>query len=296
MPGFTNNTIKKVLRKKINAVAETLPQSLQYEFKSNVIVTGGALVSLLQGEKPNDYDFYFKTKDFVRKIAQHYIDEYVKKDSSHSIFLDESKATNINNEEEERIRIYIKSSGVVGEEVEDESFSDDFVTIVDIDKDKQKFSDYAPIMLTDNAITLSKKVQLIIRFWGTPEEIHKNYDFAHCTCVYDYHTDTLSTPEEALRCILSKQLVYNGSLYPIASEFRLRKFIGRGWRINVGNHLKIILQCNKIDFSNIEMVKEQLIGVDIVYMRNFINLIQNAPNKLDTAYMMETLDKVFGDQ
>ena len=33
-------------------------------------------------------------------------------------------------------------------------------------------------------LTLSGAVQLIIRFYGPPEEIHANYDFIHCTCCW----------------------------------------------------------------------------------------------------------------
>ena len=40
--------------------------------KQNVIITGGALVSMLQSEEPNDYDIYFKTKEACKKVAEYY--------------------------------------------------------------------------------------------------------------------------------------------------------------------------------------------------------------------------------
>jgi hypothetical protein len=43
---------------------------------------------------------------------------------------------------------------------------------------------YRPVFLTTNAITLSDDVQLVIRFYGTPGEIHDVYDFEHCKCYW----------------------------------------------------------------------------------------------------------------
>ena len=36
---------------------------------------------------------------------------------------------------------------------------------------------YRPVFLSQNAITLSDRMQIVIRFHGLPNQIHDNYDF-----------------------------------------------------------------------------------------------------------------------
>jgi len=103
----------------------------------------------------------------------------------------------------------------------------------------------------------------------------------------------LSLPSDAMRSILSKTLVYNGSLYPIATLFRLRKFYERGWRISAGQLLKIAMQISEIDLKNPYVLKEQLLGVDLAYMREILSYIKEHPEKVDAAYVMKLIDKIF---
>jgi len=104
---------------------------------------------------------------------------------------------------------------------------------------------YKPIFLSTNAITLSGKIQIIIRFFGEPEEIHKNYDYVHCTNYWTSWNNELVTTVKALEAILAKELVYVGSKYPLCSIFRMKKFITRGWTINTGQILKMVMQLNE---------------------------------------------------
>src|SRR5690606_18878685 len=117
---------------------------------------------------------------------------------------------------------------------------------------------YRPVFLSSNAITLSNKLQLILRFYGEPDEIHKNYDFVHCTSYYDHKDKQLTLRPEALEAILTKELRYVGSLYPLCSIIRLRKFIARGWTINAGQILKMALQLSKMDLTKPEILQDQL--------------------------------------
>jgi hypothetical protein len=158
---------------------------------------------------------------------------------------------------------------------------------------KVKKAAYRPVFLTDNAITLSDQVQLIIRFYGTPSEIHDNYDYAHAMCHYDWCNDSLVTPQEALLSMMSKALIYRGSLYPLCSMMRLRKFLGRGWRISAGQIIKIAHQVRSIDFNNPKVLREQLMGVDAAYMGELISAIETAPGKIDETYLAKLIDEVF---
>ena len=163
--------------------------------------------------------------------------------------------------------------------------------------DKNKKGSYRPVFLSENAITLSDKVQLVVRFYGEPSQLHENYDYAHAMCYYKYATDELSCPQEALECMLSKTLIYKGSLYPLASIFRLRKFIARGWRISAGQMLKIMFQISKLDLSDSKALYEQLIGVDQAYMHQLIRALENREpgTRIDATYLASLIDQIFED-
>jgi len=189
-------------------------------------------------------------------------------------------------------------------EIENDSASD--TIIANIEADPMRFAQeialdlrdkelkYKPIFFTENAITLSGKIQLVTRFYGQPSEIHDNYDFVHCMCYYDLAADELSTPHEALQSILSKALIYKGSLYPVASVFRIRKFIQRGWRITAGQTLKIIMQLSKLDLNNFNVLKDQLIGVDAAYMSQLLGALQASDKeRIDDVYLAKIIDEIF---
>jgi hypothetical protein len=219
-----------------------------------------------------------------------------------------------------RVQIMIRSAGVAGavEDAEDEgvapnpapyeyfeqldpgspeqeNFIDDAVSFLKQTK-KVKNKKYAPILLTNNAITLSDQIQLIIRFYGDPEEIHKNYDFVHCTNYWDSATNKLYLNQPALESIISKTLVYQGSLYPLCSLFRLRKFIQRGWTINAGQILKIALNLQQFDLNNHMVLQDQLMGGDIAYFAELLCKI-NSTNIVDTdidyIYICRLIDEIF---
>jgi hypothetical protein len=247
----------------------------------------------------------------------------------------EETRPNIKGEDEKRIVIFLKSAGVAGEEqpeyqyfengpddnhdefldaatdstsffgdqgvatvIEDaqEEPSIDLIDAQYVDIKKAKGM-YRPVFLTDNAVNLSDKMQLIIRFYGTHEEIHRNFDFVHCTGVYDYAMNALHLSPEMMEACLTKRLIYIGGLYPIASVLRTRKFIERGWKISAGQYLKILQQVSKIDFANVHTLKEQLMGVDVAYMHELIaQLSKVEPNtRVDETYLASLIDRIFED-
>jgi len=339
MTGMRTATVKMVLREKIDTWLTSISdQALRALIKDNVIITGGAITSLLQGEKPNDYDMYFKTKAAARAVANYYVGIFNSSNKFASInkynaFVKEAVVKNCKGQEEERVLIYMQSAGIAAEgqgeykyfESESDSTTESFfesLTKEDVgqaedaeeeiyeafqekpletakeikevlsDKSKPRFR---PVFLTDNAITLSDKVQLIIRFFGSVEEIHKNFDFAHAMACYDYKSDTLIVPKETYESILSRFLVYNGSLYPVATLFRMRKFMQRGWRVTAGQMLKVAFQISELDLSNPAVLKEQLIGVDYAYMHQLIRMLESREpgTQVDSVYLAKLVDEIF---
>lgn len=310
--GRKRNGIKKELK----AFLEELVASVDDDFvkgqiRQHAIITGGSICSMLLGEKVNDYDVYFRTKEATKAVAEYYCKKFKelnpeKLQANRTAPFDPKvryeDIQNIKGEVETRVVIYIKSAGVVGEEMseykyfesyapeEAEAFAESLSTDLQ-DKDKPKFR---PIFLSQNAITLSNRAQIVIRFYGSPREIHNNYDFVHATCWYDYRDDYLELKAEAMEAMLSRTLIYHGSLYPIASIFRAKKFIERGWRITAGQLLKIMWQISEIDLKDYNTLREQLTGVDQAYMYQLINALQDVdPDKINSAYIATIIDRIF---
>lgn len=285
----------------------------------NVIVTGGAIVSLLQDEKPHDYDVYFRTEESLKLVSEYYLNRFIEKAGDNKTkptlqrcFWNENKKawTVLKNNEtrvDTRLRIFIRSEGAVGLDYEPYSETDmDYKRalaklnekIKKAPKEKQKREPYFPKFMTNNAITLTDSIQIILRFYGEPSEIHKNYDFVHCTSYWTSWDNKLVMPARALEAIINKELYYIGSKYPLCSIIRTRKFINRGWTINAGQFVKMVLQLNEMDLKNLHVFEEQLVGVDSAYFSELIaNISQMKKNdpefSMDSGYLIKLINDVF---
>jgi hypothetical protein len=322
MPGLKQKTIKAILRKKIDDWIETLPEELGKNVKRDAIVTGGCIASMLLGEKVNDFDVYFKTSNTTVAVAEHYVTEFLKRRKDRggvpiSIHVEQLKDVR----GEDRVRIVVKSAGVEGEggsadynyfEGRDPSeageyigeIMDDPAEIADVVDDlsslqkggEDEQDKYRPVFLSTNAVSLSGKIQVILRFFGNADQIHANYDFAHCTCHWEASSGELTLRKEALTSLLSRTLVYQGSRYPLCSLIRVRKFVERGWRINAGQVLKAVLQLQEIDLKKFENLEDQLTGVDVAYFAQVLDkLKEKNPEAIDSAYLIEIVDRMFGE-
>jgi hypothetical protein len=137
----------------------------------------------------------------------------------------------------------------------------------------------------------------VLRFYGSPEQIHENYDFIHCTCSWEASTGELRLPEKALVSIINKRLKYKTSKYPLCSFIRTRKFLKRGWHIDAGQYLKMAWDLNKLDLKNMSVLEDQLTGVDAAYFQEVINLLNDhvkGGKEIDDAYLVQVVDKIFG--
>lgn len=311
--GRKRSGIKKEIEAKLKDWFATIDDEvLRKKVEKNTIVTGGCIASMLLGEKINDFDIYFRDQATTVAVAEYYVAKFNEKnkvDVAEGLTHYEPKVqtatiTNIKGEAENRVLIYMKSAGVAAEEqVEYDYFemqaTDDklnaFVESLNEAENDTK-EKYRPVFLSQNAITLSHKLQIVIRFFGEPTEIHRNYDFQHAMCYYDSGSGEMVLPAEALECLLSRTLIYKGSLYPICSVFRAKKFIERGWRISAGQLLKIMWQISELDLKNMETLREQLTGVDAMYFYQLMEAVKNLDtSKIDATYIATIIDRIFGE-
>lgn len=285
---MNSKNIKKHLKAKLkdwmNSVSDENVRKIIVE---NTIVTGGALVSLLTGDTVHDYDVYFRTKEACIAVADYYVTKWNKDHPDKPVLLSVEEDTG-------KVKCFVKSKGIADE--------DDAVGVEhEVDQEdaggdsKEK---YRPRFITSNAITLSDKIQIVTRFYGEVQDIHKNYDFAHCTCAWSSWDNEVFLPQKALECIINKELYYIGSLYPLCSIIRTRKYIERGYHINAGQYVKMCMQLNALDLTDVKVLEDQLTGVDTTYFRMMIDALQKhqeetGNDKVDSGYAMQLINKLF---
>lgn len=263
---MTKRTIEKILSEKFHEWVKSIKDGdVRDQVEKNSIITGGAIVSFLLNEEPNDFDIYFTDQETTLAIAKYYVDRFnTLNDTSYEV-----------REHDGRIEPYLPEDGIVKGEY------------------KKNKGSYQALVLSSNAISLSDQVQLIIRFYGSPEEIHKNFDFAHTTNYWESSTGKLTLVPEAIESILTKRLFYRGSLYPIASMIRIRKFLERGWHISAGQILKMAYQVSKLNLDDVDVLKEQLVSVDAMYFFSLLDKLKNSDRAIDSKWLSELIDEVF---
>ena len=284
--------------------------------KSDVVITGGCIASMLLGEPVNDFDVYFRTKEAATAVAKYYLNRFHPRRANGiplKITLQELS---------DRVKIVVQSAGIASEDGSEKPYEyfesraegEAGNYVEDVMQDPANIEDayeelsqlaqntetepgkpkYRPVFVSTNAITLSDKIQLVLRFFGEPDEIHTNYDYVHCTNYWTSSDGKLVLRQPALESLLAKELRYVGSKYPICSVMRLRKFIQRGWTINAGQILKMAMQISELNLKDHKVLEDQLTGVDVAYFCDLVSKLRDKdPEKVNAAYLVEIIDRMF---
>lgn len=325
--GMSAKTIKKVIKAKLaDWVKHVDDEDVADLIRRHAVVTGGCIASMLLGEEVKDFDVYLDSREAALRVARYYCDKFneLHPDRENLLghpavayVLDFADQEQVEREEREcrgaghllcndpqRIKIVIRSDGVAAEDRShlDESFSDVYEVLEEADEtaapEEPKRPRYRPVFLSSNAITLANKVQVVVRFFGSADKIHENYDFAHCTNYYEAASDQLVLRPAAMQALLARQLVYQGSKYPICSMIRTRKFLQRGWHINAGQYLKMAFQVSELNLRDLAVLEDQLVGVDSAYFLQLIAALQERQSadpdfRVTAPYLATIIDRLF---
>lgn len=292
-------TIRKNIENKMEEWLKTIEDDkLKSLVRKDLIVTGGCITSMFLNEDVNDYDIYLKNYDTLLQLVVYYTDKFKildnililegkNKENLLNQFFDGKEhqsmyASMIRNLKNDQIKLYFKNNSggmLVNEKIREEDLK------------------YCPIFFSPNAISLSNNVQIVVRFHGDASKIHENFDFVHATNYFTFG-DGLVTNKTALESIITKQLKYMGSLYPLTSILRMKKFIKRNWNMNAGEVLKIMYQISELDLKNPDVLEEQLIGIDVAYFSELIRILRSSkldPSQYTSHYINTIIDRVFND-
>lgn len=289
-------TIAKVIKDKLNNWLQSITDdSLREKVKSELMVSGGSICSLFLGEQVNDYDVYIKSETTCYRLAKYYAKAFPELEVvSHS-----HKEDLLSGYDED----YISIRKVILDNLKDgqvKILMPHSPSGLRTSFEDEKLGKYLPLFFSPNAISLSDDLQIVLRFTGTIEEIHKSFDFIHATNFFTFENG-LVTNIKALESILAKQLYYQGSLYPLTTIIRMKKFIKRGWNVSAGEMLKAMFQISELDLTDPHVLEENLIGVDVAYFGTIVEILKGKYDKepdfkLSFPYLVTLIDKVFGEE
>lgn len=281
-------TISKIIKSKLEEWLETIEDKVLVEkVKDNILVSWWCITSMLLNEEVNDYDIYINDINILKKLTKYYTDwsgtitilDWRQKESLEKELWDKhsSYSVAINTLKEDQIKLF---------------FNWDSGLAVNKNKKEEELN-YEPLFFSPNAISLSNNIQIVCRFHWDNEQIHKTFDFIHATNYFTFK-DWLVTNKDALESILTKQLRYQGSLYPLTSIIRMKKFIKRWWNISAWEILKIMFQISELNLKDPNVLEEQLIGVDVAYFWLLIDIMRwSKDEKITSSYINTLIDRVF---
>lgn len=285
-------TIAKAIKTKMESWLNSITdEKLREDVKKELLVSGGSIASMFLNEQVNDYDVYIQTVKTAERLAKYYTQGFPEiKVFTYSDRLekdDSDEYTNIKqvffeNIKPEQVKLYLPELS---------GYKTSF-----LDENEGK---YLPVFFSPNAISLSDNVQIVLRFTGDNKQVHKTFDFIHATNYFTFEKG-LVTNLEAMESLISKQLKYQGSLYPLTSVIRTKKFINRNWKINAGEYLKMLFQVSELDLTDFNVLEDQLCGIDVAYFAQLIEILRSNqerhPNfKLTSGYLNTIIDKVFNE-
>jgi len=132
---------------------------------------------------------------------------------------------------------------------------------------------------SSNATTYKRKVgtrvytaQLITRFTGMPSDIFDNFDFTITQGAYLFWEERFEFGERFFPDLAKKQLVYGGnSKFPICAMYRTKKYQERGYNVPGSTIMHIALSIVRLEIKTYADLKEQLMGIDTMYLSNLLN-------------------------
>ena len=271
---------KAIYTKMVNWLKTITDAKLKEDLRDCILVSGGAIASMLQNQPVNDFDVYITDVDVLKRLMVYYTAptglEVLDWREDNPCVGDDNKSRNvaIRTLREGQLKTFVKDGGYKNTaELAEGSYSVAFVSA--------------------NAISLSDSVQIVTRFWGDCATIHRTFDFIHATNYWTFK-DGCVFNKEALESLLTQRLVYQGSLYPLTSIIRAKKFLKRGWNISAGELLKIMFQIAELNLRDIDTLTEQLIGVDVAYFSALLETLEGINLKeVSSEFICQMIDKSF---
>lgn len=226
-----------------NFFASIKDEKLREKVKNSCFITGGCIPSMMMDEFVTDFDFYFVNLEVTIKLREYYRSQLLIGGC------------------------HIEQNGLFTK-----------ITYQSPSGEMPKNS-FKPVFISPQAITLTDKIQLVTKFYGTPIDVIREFDWAHIKSYFIY--PKLYINDITYKLINEKELIYTGSKYPLSSFMRTRKYIKKGWTISAIESLKIALDMARYDLTNMEVLSDQMMGIDPTYMMSILKDLKEKQYSID---------------
>lgn len=142
-------------------------------------------------------------------------------------------------------------------------------------------------------------VQLIKKVFGNRHEVLRSFDFTVCMGAYEYNNNVIDLHERFLYDLANRNLVFNiNAQYPIASMWRVRKYLARGFKIPAVELIKLALSIHRLTINSYADLREQLEGIDTLLLKSVTDALSARADdvyEFDEAlkFMEAKLNEVF---
>jgi hypothetical protein len=180
--------VENILHNKIKHWADHVEKSnkeIADLIRKHAVVMGRAITNLMTNDDVNDYDVYFNDMDAAHKVISFYC-RMMPTEYTWDLIKTETptgykvKIVSVGNYVENGSEFEDETTSSLNEVEKELLRSTNEVNRVKLKADKSNKEDfYRPVCITQNAITLFSKIQIVTRFVGTPDYIVNFYDYAY---------------------------------------------------------------------------------------------------------------------
>ena len=171
---------------------------------------------------------------------------------------------------------------------------------------KMAETDFTKSYSTDLAKSFTKedtKIQVIIMpdlICQDPKDIINQFDYSVCMGAYDIDNKQFILQDGFIEHIARRELYFNvNAKYPLASLFRLRKYLKKGYTISGTEIIKLGLSINNLKMTNYMELKKQLEGIDTLFLAELTNKLMTpeyAEREYDFNAFVSMIDEYFQDK
>jgi hypothetical protein len=140
-----------------------------------------------------------------------------------------------------------------------------------------------------------ERVQLIRKYFGSPEYIIGKFDFTVCMAAYvpgGFADFQFVLGDNFLYDLAQKTLRYSPGAYPISSLWRVQKFIKRDFRLPAMEAIKLALAINNLQIDSYEVLKDQLEGIDTLFLKDLTDSMIDKKDAYEFNEAIEFMENI----
>jgi len=137
------------------------------------------------------------------------------------------------------------------------------------------------------------RIQLIKKVCGDPYDVIFRFDYTICMAAYLPKLNKIILGDNFLYHLAGKELHYNIGKYPLASLWRAKKYIEKGFKFPAVELIKLALKMNEIRMNSYKDLKEQLEGIDTLFLKDLTDaLFKEGDTKFQMGKALEFMDEI----